>query len=77
MATWKPVKHSLIVDLMHQELERRDMRVARKEYAIQRDGNYLFAALALNWLQTEECAAAIALRHSNDKSEAMCSRATI
>jgi hypothetical protein len=69
--SWKPVKHSLIVDLMHQELERREMRVAKEESAIQREGNYLFAALTLNWLQPEECAAAIAFRHSNDRSEAM------
>jgi hypothetical protein len=40
---WKPVKHSLIVDLMHEELARRDITVAKEEYAIQREGNYLFA----------------------------------
>jgi hypothetical protein len=68
---WKPVKHALIVDLMHEELERRDIRVAKEEYAIQRDGNYLFAALTTNWLDTGETAAAIAFRHSNDKTEAM------
>jgi hypothetical protein len=68
---WKPVKHALIVDLMHEELERRDIRVAKEEYAIQREGHYLFAALTTNWLDTGETAAAIAFRHSNDKSEAM------
>jgi hypothetical protein len=68
---WKPVKHSLIVDLMHEELGRRDIQVAKEEYAIQREGNYLFAALTTNWLDTGETAAAIAFRHSNDKSEAM------
>ena len=56
---------------MHEELERRHMRVAHEEYAIQREGNYLFAALSMNWLETEECAAALAFRHSNDKTEAM------
>jgi hypothetical protein len=70
-STWKPVKHSLIVDLMHDELERRDMRVANEEYAIQRDGKYLFAAMSLHWMRDEEMSAAIAFRHSNDKSEAM------
>src|SRR5262245_54168019 len=68
---WKPVKHSLIVDLMHEELARRDIQVAKKEYAIQREGNYLFAALTTNWLDTGETPAALAFRHSNDKSEAM------
>jgi hypothetical protein len=68
---WRPVKHSLLVDLMHEELARRDMSVAKEEYAIQREGNYLFAALTTNWLNTGETAAALAFRHSNDKSEAM------
>jgi hypothetical protein len=68
---WKPVKHSLIVDLMHEELARREMQITKEEYAIQREGNYLFAALTTNWLNTGETAAAIAFRHSNDKTEAM------
>ena len=68
---WKPVKHSLIVDLMHEELARREIQIMQEEYAIQREGNYLFAALTTNWLDTGETAAAIAFRHSNDKSEAM------
>jgi hypothetical protein len=70
-STWKLVKHALIVDLMHEELERRQIQVAKEEYAIQREGHYLFAALSLNWLETEEFAAALAYRHSNDKGEAM------
>ena len=68
---WKPVKHALIVDLMHEELDRRDIQVTQEEYAIQKEGNYLFAALSTNWLDTGEMAAAIAFQHSNDKSEAM------
>ena len=68
---WKPVKHSLIVDLLHEELAWREIQITKEEYAIQREGNYLFAALTTNWLNTGETAAAIAFRHSNDKSEAM------
>jgi hypothetical protein len=68
---WKPVKHSLIVDVMHQELDRRDIQVSKEEYAVQRDGNYLFAALTLNWLRNEEISAALAFRHAKDKNEAM------
>jgi hypothetical protein len=56
---------------MHEELARRDIQVAKEEYAIQREGHYLFAALTTDWLDTGETAAAIAFRHSNDKSEAM------
>jgi len=65
------VKHSLIVDLMHEELARREIQITQEEYAIQREGNYLFAALTTNWLNTGETAAAIASGHSNDKTEAM------
>jgi len=56
---------------MHEELDRRQIQVTKEEYAIQREGNYLFAALTTNWLDTGETAAAIAFRHSNDKTEAM------
>jgi hypothetical protein len=56
---------------MHEELARREIQIAKEEYAIQREGNYLFAALTTNWLNTGETAAAIAFRHSNDKTEAM------
>jgi hypothetical protein len=68
---WKPVKHSLIVDLMHEELHRRGIGVASEEYAVQHEGNYLFAAVTLNWLETDEFAAALAFRHSNNRTEAM------
>jgi hypothetical protein len=69
--SWKPVKHALIMDLMHEELDRRHIRITKEEYAIQREGTSLFAALTLNWLWDEEMSAAIAFRHANDKSEAM------
>jgi hypothetical protein len=69
--SWKPVKHALIVDLMREELDRRQIRITTEEYAIQREGTSLFAALTLNWLQDEEMSAALAFRHANDKSEAM------
>ena len=65
---WKPVAHSLIVDLMHEELERRKIQVAKEEYAVQKDGNYLFAVLTLNWLRDQEMSAALAFRHSNEKT---------
>jgi len=68
---WKPVKHSLIVDLMHEELKRRQIQVAKAEYAVQKDGNYLFAVLTLNWLRDQEMSAALAFKHSHDKTEAM------
>jgi hypothetical protein len=69
--SWKPVKHALIVDLMHEELDRRQIRITTEEYAIQREGTSLFAALTLHWLRDEEMSAALAFRHANDQSEAM------
>jgi hypothetical protein len=56
---------------MHEELERRGIHVAKEEYAIQRYGNYLFAALTTHWLDTGETTLAIAFRHWNDKTEVM------
>ena len=53
---WRPVKHSLIVDLMHEELSRREIQITQEQYAIQWEGNYLFAALTTNWLHTGETA---------------------
>jgi hypothetical protein len=64
---WRPVKHSLIVDLMHEELARRDIAVVKEEYAIQREGNYLFAALTTNWLNTEETAACSTTRKTRHR----------
>jgi hypothetical protein len=60
-----------VVDLIHQELQFREIAVVREEYDIQRDGQYLFAAMVLNWLKTDEFAAALAFRHFNDPKEAM------
>jgi hypothetical protein len=56
---------------MHEELDRRQIRITTEEYAIQREGTSLFAALTLNWLRDEEMSAALAFRHANDKSAAM------
>jgi hypothetical protein len=56
---------------MHEELDRRQIHITKEEYAIQREGTSLFAALTLNWLRDEEMSAALAFRHANDKSEAM------
>jgi hypothetical protein len=71
MRTWKPVKHAYVVDLIHEELDRREIQVTKAVYAIQKEGNYLFAALVLNWLRDHEMSAAIAFRHSSDRSEAI------
>ena len=70
-ATWKPIKHVDVVDGLYEELDRRQIGVTHEEYAVQRKGNYLFGVMTLNYLKTDEFAAALAFRHSNDMQEAM------
>jgi len=69
--TWKPIKHAVLVDTIHEEVHHRGITVIKEEYAVQRQNNMLFGVMVLNWLQTEEFAAALAFRHANDKSEAI------
>ncbi len=69
--TWKPIKHADVVDCLYEELDRRQIGVTHEEYAVQRKGNYLFGVMTLNYLKTDEFAAALAFRHSNDMQEAM------
>lgn len=70
-ATWKPIKHADVVDCLYEEFDRRQIGVTHEEYAVQRKGNYLFGVMTLNYLKTDEFAAALAFRHSNDMQEAM------
>src|SRR5439155_17678845 len=69
--TWKPIKHAVLVDTIHEELRRRGIGIAREEYAVQRQHTMLFGVMVLHWMQTEEFAAALAFRHANDRSEAI------
>jgi hypothetical protein len=69
--TWKPIKHAVLVDTIHEEVRHRGITVVREEYAVQRQNNMLFGVMVLNWLTTDEFAAALAFRHANDKSEAI------
>jgi hypothetical protein len=69
--TWKPIKHAVLVDAIHEELTRREIGVNFEQYAVQRRNNMLFGVMVLNWLQTDEFAAALAFRHANDMSEAV------
>lgn len=70
-ATWKPIKHADVVDCLYEEFDRRHIGVTKEDYAVQRKGQYLFGVMTLNYLPTEEFAAALAFRHSNDMQEAM------
>src|SRR5919199_3303363 len=70
-ATWKPIKHAALVGAIHEELAHRNITVAKEEYAVQRQNHMLFGVMVLNYLQTDEFAAALAFRHANDRSEAV------
>jgi hypothetical protein len=69
--TWKPIKHAVLIGAIHEELQRRAIAVVREEYAVQRHNHMLFGVMVLNYLQTDEFAAALAFRHANDMSEAL------
>jgi hypothetical protein len=70
-ATWKPIPHATLVGAIHEELAHRHITVAKEEYAVQRRNHRLFGVMVLNYLQTDEFAAALAFRHANDMSEAV------
>src|SRR5438128_4734779 len=70
-ATWKPIKHAVLVGAIHEELAHRNITVVKEDYAVQRRNNMLFGVMVLNWLQNDEFAAALAFRHANDQSEAV------
>ena len=70
-ATWKPIKHSVLVDGIHEEVTRRGIGVTFEQYAVQRRNHMLFGVMVLNWLDNDEFAAALAFRHANDQSEAL------
>jgi hypothetical protein len=70
-ATWKPIKHATLVDTIHEEVASRGIGVTFEQYAVQRHHSMLFGVMVLNWLDSEEFAAALAFRHANDRSEAL------
>ena len=69
--TWKPIPHATLVGAIHEELTRRDITVVKEDYAVQQRNSMLFVTMVLNYLQTDEFAAALAFRHANDMSEAV------
>lgn len=69
--SWKPLKHSDLVDALHAELAGRGLEVRKEQYAVQHDGTRLFGTMDLAWQETEERQASIGLRTSNDKRMAL------
>ncbi len=53
---------------VHFHVAKSSLRVKDEHYAVQRQGSQLFGTLDLDWQDTDEYAAAMGLRTSNDKS---------
>jgi len=69
--TWTPIPHAQLLDQLQGQLEYRGMQIAKEEYGVMRGGHLLFGVLDLNWRKTNEYAAAMGIRTSNDKSFAL------
>ncbi|HEV8711702.1 MAG TPA: hypothetical protein VGX03_02605 [Candidatus Binatia bacterium] len=69
--SWRPIQHGVLVNTLTEVLSSRGLEVRKEEYAIQRDGNVLFAVMDLFWGGTMDYYAALGLRTSNDKSFAI------
>jgi len=66
-ATFKPVPHGQLVEIIEEALAFRHIRIAGEEYAASADGMKLFGVLRVN-ADYEGVGFAIGLRNSNDKS---------
>ena len=44
---WKPISHTHLVEALHIELVSRGLHVAKEDYAIYRNGLYLFGCMIL------------------------------
>lgn len=70
-ATWRPVGHSELVDVLFRELDERDIWCTREQYALGSNNAKLFAVFDLRYQTEDEFTSAIGLRTSNDKSMAI------
>jgi hypothetical protein len=66
--TFTPVPHSLLVDLIEARLDAKGLCISKSEFAVQSDGQKLFAALTLAHQTKDDFSFAMAIRASNDKS---------
>lgn len=71
-STWRPVAHAELVETIHDQLARYNLRVAREQYAVGKEGLALFGTIDM---QAENNGStrtmALGLRHSNDKALAI------
>jgi hypothetical protein len=63
--TWRPIPHIALVEAIAGEIVHRGMAIKKEEFAIQKET--LFGVIDLDWNDNGEYAAAVGIRHSNDK----------
>ena len=64
--TWRPVKHAELVNEIEAGLQRRHINVVREQFAVQTEGNILFAVLDLS-AEYSDFRSSLGLRTSNNK----------
>ncbi len=67
-ATWRPVPHIELVDMLDRTLEESHMRIREEQFAVRRDGSVLFGVLQLAYGENGDGIAALGLRTANNKS---------
>lgn len=69
--TFRPIKHSDLVDLLGDLLRSRGLTIRKEEYAVQKQGNLLFGVLDFSREESDVHTASLGIRTSNDKSFAL------
>ena len=69
--TWRPIAHADLIEAIERELGQRCPAIKREQFAVQRQGTRLFAVLDLAEQRSDDFAAAMGIRHSNDRSMAV------
>jgi hypothetical protein len=68
-ATWNPISHGTLIDLVAQELDKRDMRIESKDFAmVGKGGEQMFSAFTLRSDRNKDFTLALGLRNSINKT---------
>jgi hypothetical protein len=67
-ATWKPIGHGTLLDLIGEDLARRGLEVENKSFALANSGSQMFATYTLRSNTRRDFALAMGIRNSTDKT---------
>jgi len=67
-ATFKPIPHIELVDMLEIVLRRSRIRIEEERFALRRDGSVLFGVFQLTYGETEDGRAALGLRTANNRT---------